>query len=476
MTKDERPQLNNQEAASQPATSTTLVYDFLRPKLERVAQDLHDALVDYAEKENFAAHLDAAFHVFFSEDALEILDPEEEAAFISFIEWFIYDYRLSPKGGRLIEHFFKEKKGTFGPLEQEMLQQWLDSTISLYEVYQVKEDGIGAEDLFTGERIWIADANISAGVTLWSVLLCRLLPVGDGFQPSGAALEVPPMFKYDILRQTQADFRHWQHRGRKGGWQAYLKDRGYLLNTTVARLFAAGQEELFAQEEELNRHDMALPRAVLGLSPETRDKLLRQYYEEYFRQWPDTPHPGLRGLTPRQYCQNPAGRRRVRELLKELEFIEERKKQAGEVHYDISCLRQALNLPPEEQSSERQAIKWLNPAHKKVAEELRKSLADAGYLKLQVDNAVQLWADFCRLAQPEVKKTQTWLAALEYTMARLELTAGVTQKELGHKYHVAAGTVSSNFRTIWRTLGLESFDQRYTTQEDPYSKLLRFLR
>ena len=34
--------------------------------------------------------------------------------------------------------------------------------------------------------------------------------------------------------------------------------------------------------------------------------------------------PWVEGLTPRQY-QNPAGRRRVRELLKELEFIEERK-------------------------------------------------------------------------------------------------------------------------------------------------------
>jgi hypothetical protein len=470
--KNDRTPQSNEELATKPMPP---VFDFLRPKLERVAQDLHDALVDYAESEAFAAHMDAAFHVFFSEDALDIFDPEEEAAFISFIEWFIYDYRLSPRGGRLIEHFCREKQKTFGPLEREMLQRWLKSTISLHEVYQIREDGLGAEDLFTGERIWIADPNMAANVTLWSVLLCRLLPVGDLFQPSGAALEVPPMFKHDILRQAQADFRRWQQRGRKGGWQAYLKDRGYLLNTTVARLFAVGQEEFFAQEE-MNRRDNKLSHQVLGLSPEIREKLLRQYYDEYFRQWPDTPHPGLRGLTPRQYCQSPAGRRRVRELLKELEFVEERKKQAGEVHYDIGTLRRSLNLPPEEPSLERPAIKWLKPAHGRVAEELRHSLADAGYLKLQVENAIQIWADFCRLARPEVKKPQTWLAALEYTMARLELTAGVTQKDLGHKYHVAAGTISNNFRAIWRTLGLESFDQRYTTQEDPYSKLLRFLR
>ena len=282
------------------------------------------------------------------------------------------------------------------------------------------------------------------------------------------------MFKHDILRQTQDSCRLAAAR-EKGRLAGISKERGYLLNTTVARLFAAGQEELFVQEE-LNSRDSGLPRTGLGLSPEIREKLLRQYYEEYYCQWPDTPHPALRGLTPRQYCQSPAGRRRVRELLKELEFIEERKKQAGEVHYDISQLRQVLNLPPEEPLSERPTIKWSKPAYGRIAEELRQNLADAGYLKLQVDNAVQLWADFCRLGRPEIKKNQSWLAALEYTMARLELTSGVTQKELGRKYRVAAGTISGNFRTIWKTLGLESFDQRYTTQEDPYSKLLRFLR
>lgn len=466
------------EEKSRPAptapTGTARVYDFLRPKLERVAQDLHDRLVDFAEGERFASELDRAFHIFFSEDTLEILDPEEEAAFISFIEWFIYDYRLSAGGERLVEVFRREEKRTLGDLEREMLTAWLNTNISLFEVTRVDEEGVTAEDLFTGEGIRIADPNMASGVTLWSLLLCRVLPVGDTFQPSGAALEVPPMFKRDILRQAQTDFRRWQRQHRAGGgWRAYLRERGYTLNITVAKLFAAvsGQEEEFWWREEGR-----LPRAPLGLSPELREKLLRQYYEEYFRQWPDTPHPGLRGFTPRQLCQSPAGRRRVREMLKELEFIEERKKQAGEIHYDISRLRQALNLPPEEPGGERAGIKWAHPMYGTVAEELRSRLAEAGYLKPQVENAVQLWADFCRCARPEVRKPQNWLAALEYTMARLEFTGGVTQKELSHKYHVAAATISSNFRTIWQTLKLENFDQRYTTQEDPYSKLLRFLR
>ncbi|MDK2924727.1 MAG: hypothetical protein PWQ41_501 [Bacillota bacterium] len=456
-------------------TGPARIYDFLRPKLERVAQDLHDRLVDFAEEERFAADLDRAFHIFFSEEALEILDPEEEAAFISFIEWFVYDYRLPPRGERLIEIFKREEEASLGELERQVLAGWLNTNISLFEVNRVDDDGVTAEDLFTGDQIRIADPNMAAGVTLWSLLLCRVLPVGDTFQPSGAALEVPPMFKRDILRQVQADFRRWsrQHAG-GGGWRAYLRERGYTLNIVVARLFAAGQEEL-SREEELLREAGRLPRTPLGLSPELKEKLLRQYYEEYFREWPDTPHPSLRGYTPRQLCQSPAGRRRVREMLKELEFIEERKKQAGELHYDIGRLRQALNLPPEEGAQEKN-IKWSSPAYGSVAEELRRRLAEAGYLKPQVENAVQLWADYCRLARPEVKKRETWLAALEYTMARLESMSGVTQKELSRKYNVAVASISSNFRSIWQTLKLENFDQRYTTQEDPYTKLLRFLR
>lgn len=461
-----------------PGANSARIYDFLRPKLERVAQDLHDSLVDFAEDERFAGDLDRAFHIFFSEEAAEILDPEEEAAFISFIEWFVYDYRLAQKGERLIDVFEREEAQYLGELERQVLAAWRETNISLFEVYQIDEEGVWAEDLFTGERVRIADPNMAAGVTLWSLLLCRVLPVGETYQPSGAALEVPPMFKRDILRQAQADFRRWQRQhGTAGGWRTYLRERGYALNMTVARLFAAGQEELSREEDLLWREEGKSLRAPLGLSPELKEKLLRQYYEEYFRQWPDTPHPGLRGSTPRQYCQNPAGRRRVREMLKELEFIEERKKQAGEIHYDISRLRQALNLPPEDGGGvERASIKWPHPAYGSVAEELRRRLAEAGYLKPQVENAVQLWADYCRAARPEVKKRDAWLAALEYTMARLEFMSGVTQKELSRKYHVAAASISSSFRSIWQTLKLENFDQRYTTQEDPYSKLLRFLR
>jgi len=467
-----------QRQARAPVAGSPRVYDFLRPKLERVAQDLHDSLVDFAEDERFAADLDRAFHIFFSEEAAEILDPEEEAAFISFIEWFVYDYRLAPQGERLIEVFQREEAAYLGELERQVLAAWQDTNISLFEVNRIDEEGVWAEDLFTGERIRIADQNMAAGVTLWSLLLCRVLPVGETYQPSGAALEVPPMFKRDILRQAQADFRRWQRQRRGGGgWRAYLRERGYSLNITVARLFVTGQEELSREEELLWRDEGKSPRAPLGLSPELKEKLLRQYYEEYFRQWPDTPHPSLRGSTPRQYCQSPAGRRRVREMLKELEFIEERKKQAGEIHYDISRLRQALNLPPEDGACvERPSIKWSHPVYSNVAEELRRRLAEAGYLKPQVENAVQLWADYCRTARPEVKKRETWLAALEYTMARLEFISGVTQKELSRKYRVAATSISSNFRSIWQTLKLENFDQRYTTQEDPYSKLLRFLR
>ncbi|MGI6604915.1 MAG: DUF2384 domain-containing protein [Firmicutes bacterium] len=470
-------QRDEREEASGVALRPATIYDFLHPKLERVAQELHDRLIDFAEDGRFAADLDRAFHIFFSEEALEILDPEEEAAFISFIEWFIYDYRLAHGEKRLIDIFAQEEGHTLGDLEREVLSSWLETNITLLEVVRVSPEGVAVEDLFTGEKLWIADPAMAAGVTLWSILLCRVLPVGDSYQPSGAALEVPPMFKRDILRQAQLDFRRWQRlHGRAGGWRAYLRERGYSLNVTVAKLFAAGQEDFLAREEEMRRRNEGRSaRVLLGLSPELRGKLLRQYYEEYFRQWPDTPHPNLRGYTPRQSCQSPAGRRRVREMLKELEFIEERKRQAGEVHYDIGRLRQALNLPAE-CGGERPSIKWTRPVYAQVAEELRWQLANAGYLQPQVENAVQLWADYCRVKRPEIKKRETWLAALEYTMARLEFTGGITQKDLSEKYNVAVASISSKFRSIWQALKLENFDQRYTTQEDPYTKLLRFLR
>ncbi len=61
--KNDRTPQSNEELATKPMPP---VYDFLRPKLERVAQDLHDSLVSYAEDGYFSANLDAAFHIFFS--------------------------------------------------------------------------------------------------------------------------------------------------------------------------------------------------------------------------------------------------------------------------------------------------------------------------------------------------------------------------------------------------------------------------
>ncbi len=63
--------------------------------------------------------------------------------------------------------------------------------------------------------------------------------------------------------------------------------------------------------------------------------------------WVDEPAPVLGGLTPRQACQTRDGRARLRELLRVMENMEEKKRRAGRPFVDVEALRRELDLSEE---------------------------------------------------------------------------------------------------------------------------------
>ncbi len=63
--------------------------------------------------------------------------------------------------------------------------------------------------------------------------------------------------------------------------------------------------------------------------------------------WVDEPAPVLGGLTPRQASQTRDGRARLRELLRVIENLEEKKKRAGHPYVDVEAIRRQLNLSEE---------------------------------------------------------------------------------------------------------------------------------
>jgi tetratricopeptide (TPR) repeat protein len=80
---------------------------------------------------------------------------------------------------------------------------------------------------------------------------------------------------------------------------------------------------------------------------ELQEKYLPLYSKamsEWAARWVDEKIPALDGKTPREAVKNSEGRKKVEELLKDFENMEERKKRDGEPYIDIDVLRKMLNI------------------------------------------------------------------------------------------------------------------------------------
>jgi hypothetical protein len=66
--------------------------------------------------------------------------------------------------------------------------------------------------------------------------------------------------------------------------------------------------------------------------------------EDYYAKWLDTKLPVLGGKTPRQAVKNAAGKRKVAEILKQIENMEAHKRKEGGYAFDVSILRAELGV------------------------------------------------------------------------------------------------------------------------------------
>jgi Flp pilus assembly protein TadD len=80
----------------------------------------------------------------------------------------------------------------------------------------------------------------------------------------------------------------------------------------------------------------------------------------------------------------------------------------------------------------------------------------------RLDRARSLWADFCARRTPKVTKPAVYAAAIEYTLAKLDPGAQITQAELARRYSVAPRSIASRYEEIRAALRLEPGDPRYS--------------
>ncbi len=426
------------------------VADFQQHKWQRLAHELQDNLFSYAEEERFIPDSEEAFQVYLNIIAEDLFEPLEEPVFVSFVDWFIHDYTLKSQGKSLIRCYLVEKERELGPMEKELLQSWADSHISLLRVLAVGEEWLVLEDLLVGGEYLVQESNLAQGIVSGSILLARLIKVGDNFQLSGAALEFTPLLREEILALVTSYYISWQEDNRGKAWKEFLKQEGFKIPSLIAAVMEGEEASLprlgaQGQDKGGEEGDQEWPEA---------QQLVTQILEQYYRRWVDLSVPAFSGKTPREMCRTPEGRQKVENLLKDLEQLELKRRDNGEPYFDFNNVRSLLGIKTNKYPGQR----FLDSSYREVS----RLLEENGDNKTWVSTAKRVWYDFYQQARPQVKKANAWAAAVIYTMARLFSERDITQKDLAHRYQVAPGTISNHYRTIWQTLNLKRFDQRYT--------------
>jgi hypothetical protein len=73
---------------------------------------------------------------------------------------------------------------------------------------------------------------------------------------------------------------------------------------------------------------------------EIKQALIKDMYDNHYREWLDSPIPALDGKTPRKAIRSKEGRHRVEDLLRQLEYLHDESGNA----YDVSWVRKELKL------------------------------------------------------------------------------------------------------------------------------------
>lgn len=117
-----------------------------------------------------------------------------------------------------------------------------------------------------------------------------------------------------------------------------------LLESILGNLIRHHHDEVMSFDEFMS-HEFPEEQPRETIPPAEAEALMKEFFEQQYREWLDESIPALGGKTPREAAQDPEGRAELIELLKSIEYTEERRRRAGEPGFDVNRLRRELGLP-----------------------------------------------------------------------------------------------------------------------------------
>jgi Flp pilus assembly protein TadD len=92
---------------------------------------------------------------------------------------------------------------------------------------------------------------------------------------------------------------------------------------------------------------------------------------------------------------------------------------------------------------------------------LAEHMPASGFTQEQVRRAQALWSDFSHRRGVRAARPEVYAAAIEYAMAMLHASEGITRAAVGRRYGVTPSSISNRYGEIRSVLGLLPGDPRY---------------
>jgi hypothetical protein len=240
--------------------------DSLRPKI-----------LQFMKKAGYDKHIENAFQEYWQ--TLEpALDPPEmdDVGYLQFLEWYIHDYPI-PGQGRPVIQLFLESNPKLSSEEMRVLQDWQAAYISVFQIKEVEPGkGILAEDIFSGEEVFLTDVSISKQTKKWELVTFRKIKVLEEWQASAVGGMEPPKYKDKIRHFVMDRFLDYKKQNPSADLPAFLRDKGFLLNQRFLTLQSKPPQ--FPQVLTSSGEELTFWEARYGLNDfiEVMDRLERE--------------------------------------------------------------------------------------------------------------------------------------------------------------------------------------------------------
>jgi len=230
------------------------------------AEELREKLGRFSGRPRFNDEFEEAFEFYFGESVENLQDSLDEADFDRFMEWFVFDFRLS-NGHRLIEIFDLEHGADLSRSARRLLRAWENAHLSVLE-YVGREGEVDTYvDLLTGKRYDVMPRPNEEQLTRWSIVIARPLKVGNRWEFSPSVTELPPVCKDLLVQLVRGEFRRHVHATNELGVERFLREQGYLFNDLLVELDSSAAAYLLEGNEA---HRVVYSKAVFRVRDPVR--------------------------------------------------------------------------------------------------------------------------------------------------------------------------------------------------------------